>query len=106
MSLMNYISMLQSEGRTFHYRENKRLAEALERKLFLDQKDQVQLTSLAEGVVDPDQAEKVSILRKRLAQGFGYDEHSAGQILQEVAGIMARTGEENAGDCEGAEAAA
>ena len=104
--LMNYIAMLQAEGRVFHYRENKRLTEALERKLFGDQKDQVHLTSVLTGVVDPDQEQKMTVLRDRLVRRFGYDEISAGQLLQEVAGIYARSDGEAPGESEGTEAAA
>ncbi len=88
--LMNYISMLHADGRTFDYRENKRLTEALERKLFEDQKDQIHLTSLVSSVVDPDASQKIAVLRDRLVRRFGYDEMSASAILQEVAGLLAR----------------
>ncbi|MEZ6004579.1 MAG: serine protein kinase [Planctomycetota bacterium] len=95
--LMNYIAMLQAEGRTFDYRENKRLAEALERKLFEDQKDQIHLTSLVGNVVDPDTAQKISVVRDRLVRRFGYDDLGADAVLREVAGILARR-QENSGD--------
>ncbi|HPF15498.1 MAG TPA: serine protein kinase, partial [Planctomycetota bacterium] len=88
--LMNYIAMLHADGRTFDYRQNKRLAEALERKLFEDQKDQYHLTSLVSGVVDPDATAKIAVVRDRLVRRFGYDELSASAILQEVAGLFAR----------------
>ena len=105
--LMNYIAMLHAEGRTFDFRQNKRLTEALERKLFTDQKDQIHLTSLVSGVVDPDAEQKIKVLRDRLVRRFGYDEISAGNILQEVAGLFAKAQDDPAEDAiDGRESAA
>ena len=53
---MNYIGALAIEGARFDYRTNERLHEALELKLFEDQKDSIKLTSLVSSVVDRDHA--------------------------------------------------
>jgi serine protein kinase len=88
--LMNYVAACQAEGRTFDYRENARLVRALELKAFEDRRDTIQLTSLVSTVVDPDALEKIGLIRGRLMREFGYDEVSANEVLQHVAGIFAR----------------
>ena len=88
--LMNYIAAVHLEGETFNYRENDRLCRALELKMFEDRRDTIQLTSLVSTVVDPDTQEKISVIRDRLCREFGYDELSADEVLQYVAGLFAR----------------
>src|SRR5690606_39690054 len=44
--IRNYIGALAVEGKTFDYKTNERLHRALELKLFEDQKDSINLTSL------------------------------------------------------------
>jgi serine protein kinase len=88
--LMNYIAALHIEGKTFDYRQNKRLTRALELKLFEDRRDTIQLTSLVSTVVDPETREKIDVIRSRLAEQFGYDEESAEDVLQYVAALFAR----------------
>ncbi|HED65967.1 MAG TPA: serine protein kinase [Planctomycetes bacterium] len=88
--LMNYIAALHIEGKTFDYRQNKRLTRALELKLFEDRRDTIQLTSLVSTVVDPDTRRKIDVIRGRLCEDFGYDEKSAEDVLQFVAALFAR----------------
>ena len=88
--LMNYIAALHIEGKTFDYRQNKRLTRALELKLFEDRRDSIQLTSLVSSVVDPTTREKIDVIRQRLSERFGYDERSAEEVLQYVAALFAR----------------
>jgi serine protein kinase len=88
--LMNYVAACQAEGRTFDWRENARLVRALELKSFEDRRDTIQLTSQVSTVVDPDALEKIGLIRGRLMREFGYDEVSADEVLQHVAGIFAR----------------
>src|SRR6185436_15809584 len=88
--LMNYIAALHIEGKTFDYRQNKRLTKALELKLFEDRRDTIQLTSLVSTVVDPSTREKIDVIRQRLSERFGYDERSAEEVLQYVAALFAR----------------
>ena len=90
LELMNFIAEVQREGRTFDYRLNKRLARALEMKMFEDRRDSIQLTSLVSTVVDPDTQEKIAVIRDRLMRQFGYDELAADEVLQHVAGLFAR----------------
>ncbi|MEM7308611.1 MAG: serine protein kinase [Planctomycetota bacterium] len=88
--LMNYIAALHIEGKTFDYRQNKRLTRALELKLFEDRRDTIQLTSLVSTVIDPATREKIRLIRNRLMEQFGYDEKSAEEVLQYVADLFAR----------------
>ncbi|MEM8711757.1 MAG: serine protein kinase [Planctomycetota bacterium] len=88
--LMNYIAAVHLDGGQFDYRKNRRLRRALELKLFDDQRDSIQLTSLVSSVVDPAAEEKIAVIRMRLCERFGYDEASADLVLQDVAGLFAR----------------
>ena len=88
--LMNYIAALHLEGKTFVYTENERLRRALELKLFEDRRDTIQLTSLVSTVIDRDAQEKIAVIRDRLMREFGYDELSADEVLQYVAGLFSR----------------
>jgi serine protein kinase len=88
--LLNYIAAVQAEGVLFDFRENARLRRALELKVFEDRRDTIQLTSSVSTVVDPDTQEKIDVIRDRLMREFGYDEVSADEVLQHVAGLFAR----------------
>ncbi len=96
--LMNYIAAMHLEGRRFDYRQNERLSRALELKLFDDRRDSIQLTSLVSTIVDPDTQEKIGVIRDRLMREYGYDELSADEVLQQVAGIFARNKDEEEGE--------
>lgn len=88
--IMNYIGALSLEGKKFDYKTNERLHKALERKLFEDQKDTIKLTSIMTSVDSKDTEEKINFVKSRLIKEFGYDEISAGEILQYVSNIFAR----------------
>ncbi len=88
--LMNYIAAMHLEGKTFDYRQNKRLTRALELKMFEDRRDSIQLTSLVSSVVDPDTQAKIAVIRDRLMRQFGYDEVTAEEVLHDVAHLFAR----------------
>ncbi|MEZ6195793.1 MAG: serine protein kinase [Planctomycetota bacterium] len=88
--IMNYIGALAVENKPFDYRTNERLHRALELKLFEDQKDSIKLTSLVSNVVDKGTQAKIEVVKQRLVDNFGYDEESAGDVLQYVASIFAR----------------
>ena len=72
------------------YQTNERLHKALELKLFEDQKDSIKLTSLVSQVVDQETQAKIDVVKQRLIDRFGYDEHSATDVLNYVASIFAR----------------
>ena len=88
--IMNYIGALAIDGKIFDYKTNPRLHNALELKLFEDQKDSIKLTSLVSQVVDKDTQEKIDVVKARLIKDFGYNEHSATDVLNYVASIFAR----------------
>jgi serine protein kinase len=88
--LMNFVADVHREGKTFDWRQNKRLSRALELKVFEDRRDSIQLVSLVSSVVDPDVQEKIGVIRDRLMRQFGYDEPAADEVLQHVAGLFAR----------------
>ncbi|MFQ5730330.1 MAG: PrkA family serine protein kinase [Planctomycetaceae bacterium] len=88
--IMNYIGALALDNKKFDYRTNERLQKALEMKLFEDQKDTIKLSSLVSSTVDADTQEKIDIVRARLIRDYGYNEESAGDVLQYVASIFAR----------------
>ncbi|MGC4006964.1 MAG: serine protein kinase [Pirellulales bacterium] len=88
--IMNYIAALMMDGRTFDYKSNERLYKALELKMFEDQKDTIKLTSLVSKVVDAETQAKIDVVKTRLIRDFGYDEESAGDVLNYVASIFAR----------------
>jgi serine protein kinase len=87
---MNFVADVHREGKTFDWRQNKRLSRALELKVFEDRRDSIQLVSLVSSVVDPDVQEKIGVIRDRLMRQFGYDEPAADEVLQHVAGLFAR----------------
>jgi serine protein kinase len=88
--VMNYIAALHLEGKTFDYRQNLRLTRALELKLFEDQRDTIQLTSLISSVVDPSTRQRIESIRDRLVERFGYSRKSAEDVLHYVADLFAR----------------
>jgi serine protein kinase len=88
--VMNYLNEVERQGRTFDYREDKRLARALELCMFEDRRNTIQLTSDLSRVVDPDVQEKIAVIRTQLMRKFGYDEVAADEVLHLVAGLFAR----------------
>ncbi len=88
--IMNYIGALAIEGKTFTWDSNERLRQALEMKLFEDQKDSIKLTSLVSNVMDPDTQEKIDVVKSRLIKNMGYCDVCSSDVLNYVASIFAR----------------
>ncbi len=88
--IMNYIGALSLEDKKFDYRTNERLYSALEKKVFEDQKDSINLTSLVSSVSNKDTQSTIDVVKSRLIKNFGYDEISATDILHYVSSIFAR----------------
>ena len=88
--LMNYIGALSLDGRRFDFKANERLHRALELKVFEDQKDTIKLTSLVSQVMDPETQARIDLVKQRLIAHYGYDAHSANDVLHYVASIFAR----------------
>ena len=88
--IMNYIGALALDGKTFAWDSNDRLRQALEQKLFEDQKDTIKLTSLVSNVVDAETQEKIEVVKSRLIKNMGYCDVCASDVLSYVASIFAR----------------
>ena len=88
--IRNYIAALALEGKQFDYKTNERLQNALELKLFEDQKDTIKLSLLVSNVVDKATQEKIDVVKSRLIRNYGYNEASATDVLNFVASIFAR----------------
>ncbi len=88
--IMNYIGALSIDGKQFDFKTNERLFNALQLKLFEDQKDSIKLTSLVSNVVDQETQAKIDVVKSRLIRDCGYDDESATDVLNFVASIFAR----------------
>jgi len=92
-SLAAFIGNLAIEGKTFRWDSNPELMKALRAKLFEDTKDHIKLSSLNQttnSVVDTHLQEKIDAVKKRLIDDYGYNEHSATDVLDYVSSIFAR----------------
>jgi serine protein kinase len=88
--IMNYIGALALEGKRFDYRQSDRLRQALEIKLFEDQKDSIRLSQISATSVDKETQEKIDIVKSRLIRDFGYNDRSARDVLEYVGSILHR----------------
>jgi serine protein kinase len=88
--IMNYIGALALEGKTFQWDSNDRLRNALEMKLFEDQKDTIKFTSLVSNVLDPETQAKIEVVKSRLIKNMNYCDVCATDVLNYVASIFAR----------------
>ena len=89
--IMNYIGAMAIENKKFDYRQNERLAKALELKLFEDQKDTIKLASIvSRTTMNEDEQEKIEVVKSRLIREYGYCKECAADILEFVASIFAR----------------
>jgi serine protein kinase len=88
--IMNYIGALAVEGKSFAWDSNDRLRQALEMKLFEDQKDSIKLTSLVSNVIDNETQEKIEVVKSRMIKNMGYCEVCSTDVLNYVASIFAR----------------
>ena len=88
--IMMYIGNLALEGKRFNYKEDDRLRNAIEAKLFEDQKDTIKLTSLVSNVIDKETQQKIDVVKTRLIKVYGYCDYCATDVLQFVASIFAR----------------
>ncbi len=88
--IMNFIAALSLDGKSFDWKANERLRQALEAKLFEDQKDSIKLSSLVSNVMDEATQEKIDVVKTRLIRDYGYNDESATDVLAFVASIFAR----------------
>ncbi|HEY5571539.1 MAG TPA: hypothetical protein VIK64_00875 [Anaerolineales bacterium] len=88
--IMNYIGALAVDGKSFKWDSNDRLRQALEMKLFEDQKDSIKLTSLVSNVIDNETQEKIEVVKGRMIKNMGYCDVCSTDVLNYVASIFAR----------------
>ncbi len=88
--LHHVLDVLALDGKKFEYNTNARLLEALELKLFEDQRDTIKLKNLVSSAVDDETRQKIDVVKQRLIKYFGYNETSATVVLNYVASIFAR----------------
>ena len=69
---------------------SERLREALEKKLFEDTKDQIQISRFVSVVQDEEQQQRFDLLKDRMIKQFGYNDDSATEVLRYVASLFAR----------------
>ncbi len=89
-TLYERIAELALEGKPFDYRSNEKFYKGLRGKLFNDRKDQIKLSTLNTRVIDPEEQEKIEVIKKRLKTMFGYCDVCATVVLHRVASIFAR----------------
>jgi serine protein kinase len=81
---------MAASGKKFNPLDNERLKEALEKKLFEDTKDTIQIKQFVSVVQDDEQQQRFDTLKDRLIKRFGYNDDSATEVLKFVASILAR----------------
>lgn len=88
--ILQTIGAMAASGRPFRALDNERLREALEKKLFEDTKDTIQIKQFVSVVQDDEQQQRFDTLKERLIKRFGYNDDSAAEVLKFVASILAR----------------
>lgn len=88
--ILQTIGGMAASGKKFNPLDNERLREALEKKLFEDTKDTIQIKQFVSVVQDEEQQQKFDTLKQRLITRFGYNDDSATEVLKYVASILAR----------------
>lgn len=88
--ILQTIGAMAASGKKFNPLDNERLKEALEKKLFEDTKDTIQIKQFVSVVQDDEQQQRFDTLKDRLIKRFGYNDDSATEVLKFVASILAR----------------
>lgn len=91
-ALAGYIGKLAHKHEIFQWDSDPRLKKAIERKLFEDIKDTINISKLstAAGVVDTDTQDRIDAVKSRLIKDYGYNDQSATDVLDYVSSIFAR----------------
>lgn len=88
--ILETIGAMAASDRRFDPLDNERLREALEKKLFEDTKDQIQISRFVSVVQDEEQQQRFDLLKGRLISQFGYNDDSATEVLRYVASLFAK----------------
>lgn len=83
------ISSYSRKGRKFDYSSHERLREAIEKKLFIDLKDIVKITTSTK-TPDERQLKKMNEVIERLIDGHGYCPICANELLRYVGSLLNR----------------
>ncbi len=83
------ISSYSRKGRKFDYNSHERLREAIEKKLFIDLKDIVKITTSTK-TPDERQLKKMNEVIERLIDGHGYCPICANELLRYVGSLLNR----------------
>lgn len=83
------ISAYARKGRKFDYNSHERLREAIQKKLFVDLKDVVKITTSSK-TPDENQLKKINEVINRLVEEHGYTVSSANDLLRYVGSLLNR----------------
>ncbi|CAM2973512.1 PrkA family serine protein kinase [Paenibacillus sediminis] len=83
------ISAYSRKGHKFEYRSHERLKEAIEKKLFVDLKDIVKITTSTK-TPDENQLKRINEVSKRLIDDHGYCPVCANELLRYVGSLLNR----------------
>ncbi|WP_062197473.1 PrkA family serine protein kinase [Massilibacterium senegalense] len=87
--LLIRISSFARKGKKFDYRSHERLKEAIQKKLFVDLKDIVKITTSTK-TPNEEQLKKMNEVTKTLIDEYGYNSVSANELLQYVGSLLNR----------------
>lgn len=87
--LLIRISSYARKGKKFDYRSHERLKEAIQKKLFVDLKDIVKITTSTK-TPNEEQLKKMNEVTKTLIEEYGYNSVSANELLQYVGSLLNR----------------
>ncbi|USB32428.1 PrkA family serine protein kinase [Paenibacillus sp. YPG26] len=83
------ISSYSRKGRKFQYNDHERLREAIEKKLFVDLKDIVKITTSTK-TPDENQLKRINEVSKRLIENHDYCPVCANELLRYVGSLLNR----------------
>ncbi|GIP24182.1 PrkA family serine protein kinase [Paenibacillus sp. J22TS3] len=83
------ISSYSRKGRKFEYNDHERLREAIEKKLFVDLKDIVKITTSTK-TPDENQLKRINEVSRRLMDNHGYCPVCANELLRYVGSLLNR----------------
>jgi len=87
--MMRSVASLMRRGQTFSVNSDERLKEAIEKKLFVDLKDVVKITTSTK-TPDETQLKKVNEVVDRMCKEQGYTPESANELLRYVGTLLNR----------------
>lgn len=87
--LVQSIGTFARRNKKFDYKSDEKLYRGLKLKLFEDRKDTINLSTLHTRVIDPEEQEKIEVVKKRLTDRFGYCPVCATLVMNHVASIFA-----------------